>query len=464
MKGVPSAVRKAFERLRRESSGGIYLKLINGKHYVYKESGRWDREAGKSRVKSEYLGRILEDGTYVKKISSYSDELERAKALIAEKGGKITWAEREGGGALLPREAAKAVSDETDLKLLTALSMNARASSASIGRIVGLSATATYNRIKNLEKRFGIRYLAELDLEKLGYLTYIVTIKFLREVPTQEQLEETLRKDPRIQLAFLTKGDYDLILFIVMEAEGERARLIMGSERELLFPKHDARWYNAPIYSLYSFIPLREEFLGILGQRVWTRSKGSPNPPEGSISQSEFAVLSELSKNGTADFSKIDAKYGFDKGRTQYAYHKLRTKGIVKRVTMTMTDLPLKYLAVLYVEDINDAKWEANKPALLSHTIKDTASPTNHYVFAGDTGIPNGTLFVLPVFRDEDLKNTEGEISSIIEDARISDSFVIKCLVGAPCFRKFDNRYSKQHAKLASKYGLAQAGPKIEYD
>src|SRR5208337_5433572 len=155
MKGVPTKISKAFDKLRGESAGRVYLKLINGKHYVYRESGTWDKERKKPRVKSEYLGRILEDGTYIRKIASYSDELEKAKALILERGGKVVWPERK-EEVSLPEQASMSAS-ETDMKLLTALSMNARSSFAKMGRLAGLSPSAAYARVKNLEKRYGIK-------------------------------------------------------------------------------------------------------------------------------------------------------------------------------------------------------------------------------------------------------------------------------------------------------------------
>ena len=143
MAGIPSTVTRTFERLRGESKVKIYLKQIGGRYYVYKESGTWDKEKKKTRVKSEYLGKILDNGTYIKKMTAYTDELERAKALILERGGNIVWPERKDGveeaGLLAP---APVEANEIDTKLLMALSMNARTSFAHIGKLVGLSPSA----------------------------------------------------------------------------------------------------------------------------------------------------------------------------------------------------------------------------------------------------------------------------------------------------------------------------------
>lgn len=451
---------KAFGRLRGESAGRVYLKLINGKHYVYRESGTWDKERKRARVKSEYLGRILDDGTYIKKISSYGDEFERAKALILERGGKVVWPEKIGETAL-PEQINLSASG-TDAKLLMAMSMNARASFAAMGRLAGLSPSAAYSRVKNLEKRYGIKYTAEVDLDKLGYITYLVLIKFQKEVPGLESLKAAMAKDSRIQLAFLTKGEYDLIIFLLTE-KGDEGGFNLYKTRELIFPDYDARWYRAPVYITYNFIPLREEFFEIFKERIWKRSKENPKPPEGSISHGEYCILYELVKNGVIDFSEIDRKYGFDKGMAQYTYHRLKEKQIIKRITISMTNLPLKYLAVLYMENTNDKKWEEAKSKLLEHIIKETDMPTDHYALVGDAGTPNGSIFVVPIFREEDLGKAEEDLRSTIRDSRVTTSIVAGTVVNAPCFRKFDKTYSTQHKRLVISHGHSSQS-KIRYE
>jgi DNA-binding Lrp family transcriptional regulator len=460
MKGVAPRVARAFERLRGESAGRIYLKRINGKHYVYRESGTWDRELKRARVRSEYLGRILEDGTYIRKIASYTDELERAKALILERGGRVIWPERKEGPAL-PEPASMSAS-ETDMRLLTALSMNARASFAQMGRLAGLSPSAAYARVKNLEKRYGIRYMAEIDLDKLGYLTHLVLVKFQKEVPSLENLKAAVKKDPRIQLAFLTKGEYDLVIFLLTEA-GEVGRFSLRKQRDILFPEYDAKWDRAPVYITYSFVPLREEFFEVLKSRVWKRSKETPRPSEGSISHGEYCVLYELVKNGAMDFSEIDRKYGFDKGMAQYAYHKLKEKQIIKRVTMSMTNFPVKYLVFIYLENINDKKWEEVKPRLLAHIIREMNVPTDLYALVGDAGTPEGSIFIVPIFNEADFGKEEEVLKSIVTGARVTTSIITNSLVNAPCFRKFDKTYSKQHNRLVESHGL-KSPSKIIYE
>jgi DNA-binding Lrp family transcriptional regulator len=463
MERVPPRVKRAFGKLRGESHGRIYLKLIKGKHYVYRESGVWDRERKRARVKSEYLGRILEDGTYVKKISSYSDELERAKALILEKGGRIIWPEKQAEAEttnLAGLTAAEVC--EIDKRLLTALSMNARASFSSIGRLVGLTTSAAYARVKSLEKMYGIKYTAEVDLGRFGYQTYLILIKFQKEVPSLENLKEELGRDPRIQIGFLTKGEYDLILFVLIDT-ADGGNLNLNQERAKLFPDRDAKWQCTPMFVSYNFIPMRVEFFEVLKDRVWKRSKETPRQPASSISYGEYCVMLELVRNGVVDFSVIDAKYGFDKGMAQYTYHRLKEKQIIRRMTMSMTGLPVRYLAFLYLENMNDNNWNEHKANLLAQIIGDTDAPANRYSLVGDAEAPSGTVFVLPIFNDADLEKAEEGLKSAIGSARLVTSIVASSLIGTPCFRKFDGTYSTQHYRLVRNYGFKDR-PRIKYE
>ena len=318
-------------------------------------------------------------------------------------------------------------------------------------------------RVKNLEKAWHIHYLPEIDLNKLGYTTYLILIKFTNGTPSMGEMKSTLEKNPRVQLALSTKGESDLMVFFLTEM-GENARFNISKAREDLFPNYDAEWMSAPVYPTYGFIPVNEKFFDVLKARVWNRSKEVPRQPEDSISNNEYSLLLELSKNGAIDFSEVDKKYGFDNGRAQYAYHKLKKKGIIRRITASITGLPMKYLAVLYAKEVNGNSWEESRPLLLAHIIKETKRPINQYALVGDTGIPNGGIFMFPVFDEKDLEIEEKELFSIMKNAKITTSIVTSSFAGSLCFRKFDNMYSRQYSRLVNDYKTLQDKQKLNYD
>jgi Lrp/AsnC family leucine-responsive transcriptional regulator len=60
--------------------------------------------------------------------------------------------------------------DATDLRLLGALQLNARATYAELGALVGLKPPAVHDRVKRLETRGFVRgYAAQLDARRVGY-------------------------------------------------------------------------------------------------------------------------------------------------------------------------------------------------------------------------------------------------------------------------------------------------------
>ena len=164
---------------------------------------------------SEYLGKITPDGRFIRKIPSLSKDLGKAMAIIESYGGTVTLPEKREAEPIATLELEVS---EVDEKLLTVMSMNARADMSYFGKQVGLTASATYSRVKHLEKRYGIKYLPEIDIRKLGYLTYLIFVKFTEKAPNSEILRKELEKQPAIQVAMLTQGRYDLVMYVLIQA------------------------------------------------------------------------------------------------------------------------------------------------------------------------------------------------------------------------------------------------------
>lgn len=80
MTEIPSKVANTFERLKREETGYIELKIIKGKYYVYRSTSEWDKDRKKPRKITEYVGSITSDGVFLSK---------RVKAAIQETDREI---------------------------------------------------------------------------------------------------------------------------------------------------------------------------------------------------------------------------------------------------------------------------------------------------------------------------------------------------------------------------------------
>ena len=107
---------------------------------------------------------------------------------------------------------------------------------------------------------------------------------------------------------------------------------------------------------------------------------------KGKLLKREYAVLKELNRNGTESFVDIDRKYGFDEGRSQFTYHKLKEKGIIKRITLSMDRPPIKYLGIMKLSILEVDKFKRNSAKLLLRTIKESRSPLTNFVLVGRRG------------------------------------------------------------------------------
>lgn len=432
MLDVPDAVLHTYELKRGEYPFYVVLKRMGGRYYLYRQTSKWDKEKKKVRTLAEYLGRIATDGTFIEK-------------SIARK-------EPDGTHATYQRAPVAFENtdfDEIDKKLLTILSMNGRADLAYWARRMGVSEQLAYYKVKQLERRLGIRYLAEINVEKLGYLKIFIMVKFTKKIPKKEEITEALKAEPRVQLAFLTKGDYDLMIYaLVKNISGWETIDTIVKLRKGLLIRYPARWYATVFYEHFGFVPIRGEFIDLLKDSIMKR---------------EYAVLKELNDNGIQEFTAIDRKYGFDAGRAGYTYHKLRENQTIKRVTITMQRLPIRYVGVIANEMVEEVKFRAKRAKLLSDIIERTGSLTNKYALTGDVANPDGYLFFLPVLQEGALSQAFEKIAKLNLGVDLKTSIITEILVGSFCYRLFDISYARQYSLLVEEYGL-KAEKRTDYE
>lgn len=109
--------------------------------------------------------------------------------------------------------------DDIDRSLLSELQLDADRSLIDLGEIVGLSASAVQRRIQRLK---GAGYVtgifAKLDQQRLGLpVTIVTTIRFIRDGSAYTQdLVDTLRRRPEVQLIHSLAGQHDLLVITVV--------------------------------------------------------------------------------------------------------------------------------------------------------------------------------------------------------------------------------------------------------
>ena len=109
----------------------------------------------------------------------------------------------------------KSTIEVIDRKILRELQADSRRSAATIGDMVGLSASACHRRIRLLEERGVIEgYGARLDPYALGYrMTFFVEVTLERQSETVlEEFERAAMSRPEVLECYLASGPADYIL------------------------------------------------------------------------------------------------------------------------------------------------------------------------------------------------------------------------------------------------------------
>ena len=425
MSEVPKVVRATFKSLKQTYPFYIALIEITGKFYVYRRSTRWDKDEKKIKSVSEYLGKITDDGFFIKKAT-------KQRQVEANSLGE-------------PRRENSFQLSKHDSKILNILSTYARADLAYWGRILGMG-DGIYARVRYLENKYKINYITEIDVEKLGYLKFFVLVKFLDTAPETKEIKNALENEPHAQFAAYVKGEYDLIIYILAKSNEEAIDTVIAM-REKTLAKYPSEWYTVPFYEHFNFIPLRDEFIEVLKERLLER---------------EFAVLKTINRNGAIKFAEIDKKYGFDSGRSDYTYHLLEKKGIIKRATLTMQNIPIKYIGILFMRILKEDEFKKNRKKFLMNIIGEENTFANKYILSGDIGMPDGTLFFVPVFNDGDLEQAHEELSRLSAGVRLKAYVLTEVLLGSLCYRKLDVTNSRQYDILANTYKIKER-EKVDY-
>jgi DNA-binding Lrp family transcriptional regulator len=297
--------------------------------------------------------------------------------------------------------------------------------------------------------------MAEIPTSVFGFSRFVVVVKFRGATPNFDDIKNELEKNPFVHIVFTTKGSYDLFMIVIAENTLKLESLIYNLRTSAAFSNHRSVWHVSYLGVRYGFMPLGEEFFTILKERIWQKSRETPSKLPNQLLEREYYVLKELGIDGSQEFAEIDKKHGFGKGASQYTYHKLLDRGMINRITIAMQNPPVKYVAILHLDQVNMRRFADSRKGLFLDRIRYIDAPLNRYVLAGDFGSPYGILLVAPVFEDSGLYNMEKSIKESVKGIKIRTSVITGVLVGSIGFRKFGNRYSEAYTILKERYGYS---------
>ncbi len=444
MYDLPDDIAKVIAGLRESHKHHIEVKIMNQRCYVYESTSVWNKEEKSVKKISKYLGRIGGDGIFVE-ASRRVPRLQNYETPIIQ-----------------DRKGRSIVSARSESQIIKAISMNGRISNKHLGKIIGTSTGSAEAYRGNVETKYGIKYFATIFPQPLGFTRYVAFINFLNKRPSLKEMTDAMSNEPLVQVGLLSNGKYYLILFILAKDNEDLNQLINRLKVETQLKHYDSEWYVAPRYVEYGTIPIRGEFIELLRKYVWRRTTDSPRPKAGQISNREFAVIYETFKDGNTDFSDIDKKYEFESGASRYTFQKLREKGIIHGITISMQKPGIKYSAIFLLTILNGGEFARYKREILEETIRDLPH-LNKYSYVCYIDNPYGLMFIMSVHDEKELKQTEERFLRI-KGIKIDTLIVTDVFLGSFCYRKYDNTYSSQHKCLVEEFMLQENTGKIAYE
>jgi len=234
---------------------------------------------------------------------------------------------------------------------------------------------------------------------------------------------------------------------------------------ECSFPGYETEWQVSLFYMNYGYIPIRDEFFEkVLIKRIWRKTKDNPRPQAAQMTFREYAVLRELCANGKQDLVAIDKKYGFDTGRSQYTYHKLKSSKIIYRITITMSNLPIKYVAVFHVKVVDSGKFRGQgRVKLLRNIMEEKTGVTNTYALEGSIDAPHSIIFFAPIISDEQFDKIKSDLEEI-DGTDLSISIGRNIILGSFCYRRYDNVHNPIAKILEEEYRISHGKEKLDYE
>ena len=454
-KRLPENIERAVQTIRKGYGHYVQAKFMHGKYRLFEATSIYDPEKKKPKKVTRYLGWLTEEGQLIParhndlKTKIFNKLEEDTEKKIKELEESLKEAEKKN----YEESIRKKNTEKHERDILRALSMNARITVPELAKITGLSNTAVNYHLRNLERKYDIKYILELDIERFGYINYIAFVKFKDKRPTYEEMKKQLEAIPYVQVAMTTKGIYDMVIFLVVEANSD-ARGTLYRLTANAFSAYEIEWNMTPAYFGGSgFIPLRTQFFEILKQKVWTRTKEKPRPAHDEITDVEYEVLKAMNNNAAADFASIDKEINTDNGRSNYAFHRLMDKGIIKRATLSMQNLPLKSDALLLFTHTNMDAWKPTRELLFLEIIKENnLLPLDRYSFVCDTMSPKGGLLLTHTSKEEDIEVISENLIRNINGIHVDSLIITKQVLGSINNRLSDKTQTRQYELLISDY------------
>ncbi len=200
-------------------------------------------------------------------------------------------------------------------KIFKELTENSRLPEAKIAKKLKCAPKTVKNRIKRLD----VDYVLELDKKKLGLTNeYFIFIKLKSDIPRQE-IQNYINKKDIIQFAALTKGDFDLFLYVLTKDNNEYDDFEF--DLRLKFEEYIKNFNSTYVLkSYFGFFPISKEII--------LKSKEIHSPKK--------EILAILAENSRTSIKDIATKLKISSPLAKYHVDSILKSKYVKKSTVIL--------------------------------------------------------------------------------------------------------------------------------
>jgi len=204
-------------------------------------------------------------------------------------------------------------------RIIRILCEDSRVPLSGISDAVHISRRNLAKRLVSIRREFGLVHTLELNQSGIGLnAPHIIVIKF-GERPNIKEVKERLEQSYLPQLAFTTKGNYDMVIYA-----NARSRLdYLTWDREMrrqLASKYDIEWHASEVgFKRIGFFPIRNKAIDVA--RVSERHK---------------TFLKILNDNSRISFKELARQLSMNYKTTIYNFRELLKRNYIRGFTTIM--------------------------------------------------------------------------------------------------------------------------------
>ena len=323
-----------------------------------------------------------------------------------------------------------------DLKynLIRELYENSRISSLKLAKKYRVPYHIVNNLIKEMEQKYQICYTLSLNTQKLGLSSCkMVTVKFSNR-PTTEELKKELSDDIFVQHAYLGKGDFDLLLYVVGLIEHDY--VVWEWTLRSIWSKYKPDFKSSTISNfIIGYIPLSNKLIA----------------KSNTIRNDEKKILMLLNENSRIKKKDIAKLTNLTEIQVTRRINNLISKKIINKFSLLVQNPEKKIISASF----SKLKPTENHPKNLKKIIsiiltENTTSITSNYsIIASTSGYYDS--FLLNNFLNNDLLDKYGQKLWIDyckdEDPLSSESLIIEIIYGKMLLHPDTYKYYQSYIK-----------------